>query len=131
MKKVKRKTLLFMMLMAMFSPLALNAQGTFGTFTTGVDESRWITLDDPQTAMSSGQDDVASDLLTMGSDFSFPFGNGLYTQFWVNSNGMFSFSTNPAENEKKNVTIHDAYGDVLAFGIERTGHLWHLYHRCQ
>ena len=100
MKKVKRKTLLFMMLMAMFSPWALNAQGTFGTFTTGVDESRWITLDDPQTAMSSGQDDVASDLLTMGSDFSFPFGNGLYTQFWVNSNGMFSFSTNPAENER-------------------------------
>ena len=96
MKKVKRKTLLFMMLMVMFSPLALNAQGTFGTFTTGVDESRWITLDDPQTAMSSGQDDVASDLLTMGSDFSFPFGNGLYTQFWVNSNGMFSFSTEPS-----------------------------------
>ena len=97
---MKRKTLLFMMLMAMFSPLALNAQGTFGTFTTGEDVSRWITLDDPQTAMSSGQDDVASDLLTMGSDFSFPFGNGLYTQFWVNSNGMFSFSTNPAENER-------------------------------
>ena len=100
MKKVKRKTLLFMMLMAMFSPLALNAQGTFGTFTTGEDDSRWITLDDPQTAMYSGLDEVASDLLTMGSGFSFPFGNGLYTQFWVSSNGMFSFSTNPAENER-------------------------------
>ncbi|MBR6878057.1 MAG: DUF2436 domain-containing protein [Bacteroidales bacterium] len=97
---MKRKTLLFMMLMVMFSPLALNAQGTFGTFATGEDESRWITLDDPQTAMSSGLNEVASDLLTMGSGFSFPFGNGLYTQFWVNSNGMFSFSTNPAENER-------------------------------
>ena len=94
MKKVKRKTLLFMMLMAMFSPLALNAQDLADyTYTTGVDASRWITLDNPQTAMSSGHDDDASSLITMGTDFSFHFGNGTYTQFWVNSNGMFSFST--------------------------------------
>ncbi len=96
MKKEKRNTLLFMMLMAMFSPLALNAQDLADyTYTTGVDDSRWITLDDPQTALSSGHDDDASSLLTMGTDFSFHFGNGTYTQFWVNSNGMFSFSTEP------------------------------------
>ena len=96
MKKEKRNTLLFMMLMAMFSPLALNAQDLADyTYTTGVDASRWITLDNPQTALSSGHDDDASNLLTMGTDFSFHFGNGTYTQFWVNSNGMFSFSTEP------------------------------------
>ena len=96
MKKEKRNTLLFMMLMAMFSPLALNAQDLADyTYTTGVDASRWITLDNPQTAMSSGHDDDASSLITMGTDFSFHFGNGTYTQFWVNSNGMFSFSTEP------------------------------------
>ena len=48
MKKEKRKTLLFMMLMAMFSPWALNAQDLADyTYTTGVDASRWITLDNP------------------------------------------------------------------------------------
>ena len=97
MKNIKRNTLLFMMLMAMFSPLALNAQDLADyTYTTGVDASRWITLDNPQTAMSSGHDDDASSLITMGTDFSFHFGNGTYTQFWVNSNGMFSFSTEPS-----------------------------------
>lgn len=85
-----------MMLMALFSPWALNAQDLADyTYTTGVDASRWITLDNPQTAMTSGHDDDASSLLTMGTDFSFHFGNGTYTQFWVNSNGMFSFSTDP------------------------------------
>ena len=63
-------------------------------FTTGVDQNQWITLSNSATQIvASGQDDAYSSLTNIG--FSFPFGDGTYTQFWANSNGIFSFNSTP------------------------------------
>ena len=64
------------------------------TFTTGEDQGKWITLSENATQIvASGLDDAYSSLTNIG--FSFPFGDGTYTQFWANSNGIFSFNSTP------------------------------------
>ena len=64
------------------------------TFSTGQDQNQWITLSSSATQLvESGEDDDASTLTDIG--FSFPFGNGVYTQFWANSNGVVSFNSTP------------------------------------
>ena len=63
-------------------------------FRTGVDNSAWITLSNPTTLLGDGtyvDDSPASSITNIG--FNFPFGDGSYSQFWVNANGMFSFSS--------------------------------------
>ena len=66
-------------------------------FTTGVNQNQWITLSNSATQIvASGQDDACSSLTDIG--FSFTFGDGTYTQFWANSNGIFSFNSTPTTN---------------------------------
>ena len=57
------------------------------SFSTGVDASKWITLSSPSNVFESYSDDVASSVLNIG--FTFPFGDGVYSQFSVSSNGTF------------------------------------------
>ena len=67
------------------------------TFTTGVDQSKWITLSENATQIvESGKDDACSSLTDIG--FSFTFGDGTYTKFWANANGIFSFNSTPTTN---------------------------------
>ena len=103
---MKSKRLLLLLLLAIGLPWAAKAQDLADyTYTTGVDATRWITLDNPQGALTSGyHDDDASNIIAMGTDFSFPFGNGNYTNFWVNSNGMFSFSSTTSGNTSANMS---------------------------
>lgn len=54
------------------------------TYSTGVDASLWKTITNTTDICSAG-DDNASELQTIG--FTFPFANGNYTQFSVNTNG--------------------------------------------
>ena len=62
------------------------------TFSTGTDANQWITLSGSATELlSSSKDDNASSITNIG--FTFPFGDNSYTQFWVSSNGVFSFSS--------------------------------------
>lgn len=62
------------------------------TFSTGTDANQWITLSGSATELlSSSKDDNASSKTNIG--FTFPFGDNSYTQFWVSSNGVFSFSS--------------------------------------
>ena len=66
-------------------------------FATGVDQNQWITLSNSATQIvESGKDDACSSLTDIG--FSFTFGDGTYTQFWANSNGIFSFNSTPTTN---------------------------------
>ncbi len=60
-------------------------------FSTGVDASRWITLSSPTNVWTSYQDDAASSVFSLG--FTFPFGNGSYSQFSVSSNGIFKLGS--------------------------------------
>ena len=57
------------------------------SFSTGVDASKWITLSSPSNVYTEYSDDVASSVFNIG--FTFPFGEGAYSQFSVSSNGTF------------------------------------------
>lgn len=58
------------------------------TFTTGVDQSKWISVPASTTSLlSTTGDGVASAVTSLG--FNFPFGEGTYSQFSVNSDGTF------------------------------------------
>ena len=85
-----------MLLMVLIAPWAAKGQDLADyTFSTGTDENQWITLTDGATTLlANAKDDDASSKTNIG--FTFPFGSGSYTQFWVNSNGVFSFSSTTA-----------------------------------
>ena len=93
-----KKSLLIMLLMAFMAPWAVKGQDlTDYTFSTGTDENQWITLTDGATTLlANAKDDDASSKTNIG--FTFPFGSGSYTQFWVNSNGVFSFSSSTSSS---------------------------------
>ena len=57
------------------------------SFSTGVDASKWITLSSPSNVYTEYSDDAASSVFNIG--FTFPFGEGAYSQFSVSSNGTF------------------------------------------
>lgn len=60
------------------------------TFTTGVDQSKWISVPASTTSLlSTTGDGVASAVTSLG--FNFPFGEGTYSQFSVNSDGNLRF----------------------------------------
>lgn len=85
-----------LLLLALLSSWAVNAQSleTY-SFTTGVNQNQWINLSDNATQIiNSGQNDACSGLNNVG--FPFRFGNGTYTRFWANSNGIFSFNDTPS-----------------------------------
>ena len=88
-----KKSLLIMLLMALMAPWGAKGQSLADyTFSTGTDANKWITLSNGATTLlANAKDDEASSKTNIG--FTFPFGSGTYTQFWVNSNGVFSFSS--------------------------------------
>ena len=90
------KRLLLIQVLALFAPMALKAQGlTEYDFSTGQDQAKWISLGNNATTMvASEQVNKASSLTYIG--FPFQFGGGSYVQFWVNSNGILSFSGTPS-----------------------------------
>ena len=89
---MRSKHLLLMLLLALMAPWAVAQDVADYTFSTGTSATQWITLSNSaQTLIASGKDDEASSKTNIG--FSFPFGNGTYTQFWANSNGIFSFNS--------------------------------------
>ena len=76
-----------MLVAALCVAWATNAQ-TLGdyVYSTGTDASKWITLTDSTNLMGTGNaDGRASSVQNIG--FAFPFGEGSYTQFSVNSDG--------------------------------------------
>ena len=77
--------------LVLFAPSARGQHLADYTFSTGVDATRWITLSDNASVLiPRRQVHVASALTDIG--FTFPFGAESHTQFWVNSNGILSFS---------------------------------------
>ena len=71
----------------MLAPWVTQAQ-TLGeyTFSTGVDTTKWIDMSTAtQILTPSGNDGLASSVQSIG--FSFPFGEDVYTQFSVNTDG--------------------------------------------
>ena len=66
---------------------AANAQSLADyTYATGVDATRWVTITDSTNLLGTGNaDGRASSLQDIG--FTFPFGEDVYTQFSVNSDG--------------------------------------------
>lgn len=89
-----KKLLFFLMtLMLLCLSGAVKAQDLADyNFSTGTDANQWITLSSSATELlSSSKDDNVSSITNIG--FTFPFGDNSYTQFWVSSNGVFSFSS--------------------------------------
>ena len=100
---MKSKRLLLLLLLAIGLPWAANAQDLADyTFSTREDATQWITLSNGLTSIVSSGDDKSSSLTNIG--FSFPFGDGTYTQFWANSNGIFSFSSTPTTSYSNQFT---------------------------
>ncbi len=66
---------------------AANAQSLADyTYATGVDAAKWVTITDSTNLLGTGNaDSRASSLQNIG--FTFPFGEDVYTQFSVNSDG--------------------------------------------
>ena len=66
---------------------AANAQSLADyTYATGVDATKWVTITDSTNLLGTGNaDSRASSLQNIG--FTFPFGEDVYTQFSVNSDG--------------------------------------------
>ena len=76
-----------MLIAAMCVGWVANAQSleTY-TYSTGVDESMWITVTDSTNLLVSGTaDSKYSSVQSIG--FTFPFANSSFTQFSVNSDG--------------------------------------------
>ena len=65
------------------------------TFRTGVDSTKWITLDASATELlGGGQDDEASSVINFG--FNFQLGENSYSQFSVSSNGLLTLGSEVA-----------------------------------
>ena len=89
---MKIRHLPLLLLLALFVPWRATAQDLADyTFSTGTDEAQWITLSEGATSIVATGDDNVSSLTDIG--FSFPFGDGNYTKFFANSNGVFSFNS--------------------------------------
>ena len=95
---MKKISIFLMLLMGVLFPWTAQATDLANyLFSTGQNQSKWITLSSNATELvASGQDDEASSLTNIGFASAFQFGNETYNQFWANSNGIFSFSSTPA-----------------------------------
>ena len=92
---MKKHLRLLMLLAALLLPWASQAQSLEDyQFSTGNDADRWITITDGTVILESpgtgsgntlGTDSKASEVVPIG--FSFPFGEEIYTQFSVNTDG--------------------------------------------
>ena len=87
---------LLLIVAMMFVPWVTQSQQLSDySFSTGVDTSRWITLSSSAgNVWTSYTDDAASGPYNIG--FSFPFGEGVYSQFSVSSNGIFNLGSGGA-----------------------------------
>ena len=89
------KKILFLLLTLFSSVFALqlSAQDLSDyTFSTGVDASKWVSLNSPDTILlisGTSGDSRASSVQNIG--FAFSFGDNTYTQFSVNSDGNLRF----------------------------------------
>ena len=86
-----KKLFTIMLFAAMLLPWAAQSQAIMPsyTFNTGVDATKWITLDATATQLfGASQDDKASPVVDFG--FYFQFGEDYYHQFSVNTNGLFT-----------------------------------------
>ena len=121
-----KKVLFFTAMLTVLTclPWAVNAQslGDY-TFSTGTDASKWVTITSTTQLISGTGDSKASNLLNIG--FSFPFGDNVYTQYSVNTDGNlklgspvtttydystpFSSTTANANNPKINAFGCDGY----------------------
>ena len=111
---MKSKRLLILLLMALIVPWAANAQDVEDyTFSTGESATQWITLTDAATSIVTSGDDTYSSLTDIG--FSFPFGTGIYTKFWANANGIFSFSSSPSNHYTAAFTTGSSNGGGYSY----------------
>ena len=88
MKRLMRKSLQCLLLVAaLYAPTQMMGQVPLSmyNFTTGVDNTKWMTLTSPTQMLGPNNDDAASSLYNIG--FSFTFGESEYTKFSANSNG--------------------------------------------
>ena len=86
-----KKLFTIMLFAAMLLPWAAQSQAIMPsyTFNTGVDATKWITLDATATQLfGAAQDDYASPVVDFG--FNFQFGEDYYHQFSVSTNGLFT-----------------------------------------
>ena len=115
-----------LLIAALCVPWATQAQDLVDyTFTTGTDASMWVDMSSAtQILTPSGNDGLASSVQNIG--FSFPFGDGVYTQYSVNTDGNlrlggtvtgtssystpFSSSNANANSPKINAFGCDGYG---------------------
>ena len=80
-----------MLFAAMLLPWAVQSQAIMPSYTysTGVDATKWITLDATATELfGASKDDFASSVIDFG--FNFQFGEDYYHQFSVSTNGLFT-----------------------------------------
>ena len=92
---MKKLLFFFTTLMLLCLSVAVNAQSLADyTFSTGQDQNKWITLSSNATSIVASSDDANSAKTDIG--FTFSFGDNSYTQFWANSNGVFSFNSSTA-----------------------------------
>ena len=85
---MKKHRQLILLVAALLLPLAVGAQGLDDyTFSTGTDATKWVTVPSTVTSLiTPGVGDYgASAVQNIG--FSFPFGDGLYSQYTVNTDG--------------------------------------------
>lgn len=83
-----KKLLLILLTVLLMLPAAMRAQGLEDyAFSTGTDATKWITLTNPTSIVSTYYDDQAFSLCPIG--FNFTFGENVYSQFSTNSNGNF------------------------------------------
>ena len=123
---MKKHVQSLLLLAALLLPWATQAQGVSGcAFTTGVDNTKWVTLSSAATEITAIYDDDApSSCINIG--FNFYFGGNIYTQFSCNSNGRFRLGSTAVSNYWTGpfTTLTDAsYNDlpfVTAFGADNT-----------
>ena len=94
-----RRLFTIMLFAAMLLPWAVNSQAIMPsyTFRTGVDSTKWITLDATATQIfGAAEDDNASSVIDFG--FNFQFGEDFYHQFSVSTNGLMRLGSQAASS---------------------------------
>ena len=126
-----KKSLLLILLMALLAPWTVGAQNLADySFQAGTDASKWVTLTSSATTLidATGGDSKASAVTNIG--FNFPFGEGVYTQFSVNSDGNLRLgstatSTSGYSTPFSSSTANTNNPKINAFGCDgyaTTGH---------
>ena len=119
---MKRKHLLFALLLALGLPWAANAQTLADyTFSTGTDASKWVTVTSTESFLVSGGDSQASSVLNIG--FNFPFGENTYEKFSVNTDGNLKLGNTATSSSYYSTPFSSSYANqnnpkINAFGCD-------------